>query len=223
MKNNVLILTIVVLAVTLILSFGATLRPQLTVDEQDLIVEAVIQTIDPEGMAQSIAATVEANVLKKMGELMDGTISSDNAGAETASISTPTVASTYSGLHARFVNSYAYTVGEDEGSAVTVQSEYTPNVLFTIDVVFENDGDTVWPAQVEMRNVSTSGTYTGHRAEVIVDTTYDPVVPGKKRAFSIAAHGSEDLGYHTFYFQLYDAVSGSLIPGGSGSFSYLAK
>ena len=48
-------------------------------------------------------------------------------------------------------------------------------------------------------------------------------VPRLKSLFTIAAHGSEELGWHTFYFQLYDAISGSVIAGGNGSFSYLAK
>ncbi len=229
MKKSILIIAIAVLSVALVISIGATVRPQLSMDEQNLIVDSVIQTINPEGLAESIAATVEANVLKQIGGLADETAENTEETAisetESALVPTPTpaVESTYSGIHAKFVNSYAYTVGGDEGDQVTVQSEYTPNVLFNIDVVFENDGDTVWPALIEMRNVSTSGTYTGHSPNVIVDTTYAPVVPGGKRAFTIAAHGSEDLGYHTFYFQLYDAVSGSLIAGGSGSFSYLAK
>jgi hypothetical protein len=56
-----------------------------------------------------------------------------------------------------------------------------------------------------------------------VDTSNNPVKPGDRLGFSISAHGSEELGWHTFYFQLYDAVSGVPIPGGYGYFSYLAK
>ena len=74
-----------------------------------------------------------------------------------------------------------------------------------------------------MRNTGSVSTYTGHHENAIVDTSTDPVLPGERQGFTIAAHGSEELGWHTFYFQLYDAISGSIIAGGNGSFSYLAK
>lgn len=246
MKKYIFFIGVILTVLTIFATLAATTKPQLTIDEQNLIIDSVVQTINPQGMIDSIAATVEARVLSQLGNPMNAAISSPipsmaaptaTAAAATAIPSATVAAPTktavktgetnpdgsYKGVHAKFVNSYAYTVGGDQGELKTFETEYTPNVLFNIDVVFENDGDTVWPALIEMRNVATSGTYTGHSPNVIVDTTYAPVVPGGKRAFSIAAHGSEDLGYHTFYFQLYDGVSGSLIGGGSGSFSYLAK
>jgi hypothetical protein len=246
MKKNIFFIGVIITALTVAMALAATPKPQLTMDEQNLIVDSVIQTINPQGMMDSIVATVEARVLSQLANPSTAAASSPippppaptATVASATAIASPTVAAptktaiktgetnpdgSYKGVHAKFVNSYAYTVGGDQGELKTFETEYTPNVLFNIDVVFENDGDTVWPALIEMRNVATSGTYTGHSPNVIVDTTYEPVVPGGKRAFSIAAHGSEDLGYHTFYFQLYDGVSGSLIGGGSGSFSYLAK
>lgn len=247
MKKNIFFIGMILTALTLFAALAATTKPQLSIDEQNLIVDSVIQTINPQGMIDSIVATVEARVLSQLGNPLN-TASAANTPipsiiapaatvVATAAMPSPTTVPTktaiktgetnpdgsYQGVHAKFVNSYAYTVGGDQGELKTFETEYTPNVLFNIDVVFENDGDTVWPALVEMRNVATSGTYTGHSPNVIVDTTYAPIIPGGKRAFSIAAHGSEDLGYHTFYFQLYDGISGSLIGGGSGSFSYLAK
>lgn len=226
MKKSILIFVLSILVLTLFATIAASIQPQLTTDEQNMIVESVIQTINPQGMIDSIVSTVEARVLVQSSGASEATATP----AGTSSTTEPVAGATgttpegpFTGIHAKFSNSYAYTVGGDNGDQVTVESEYTPNTLFNIDVVFENDGDTVWPALVEMRNVSTAGTYTGHSPNVIVDTTYAPVIPGGKRAFTIAAHGSEDLGYHTFYFQLYDAVSGSLLAGGSGSFSYLAK
>lgn len=224
MKKSVLICIISILSLTLIATIAASVQPQLTTDEQNMIVESVIQTINPQGMIDSIVSTVEAHILiQGSGTSATATPAGTSSTTEPVAGATATPEGPFTGIHAKFSNSYAYTVGGDNGDQITVETEYTPNTLFNIDVVFENDGDTVWPALVEMRNVGTAGTYTGHSPNVIVDTTYAPVIPGGKRAFTIAAHGSEDLGYHTFYFQLYDAVSGSLIAGGSGSFSYLAK
>lgn len=225
MKKSVLICIILILSLTLIATIAASVQPQLTMDEQNMIVESVIQTINPQGMIDSIVSTVEARILIQGSDTSEATTTPAGPSSTTEPVAgvTTTPEGPFTGIHAKFSNSYAYTVGGDNGDQVTVETEYTPNTLFNIDVVFENDGDMVWPALVEMRNVGTAGTYTGHSPNVIVDTTYAPVIPGGKRAFTIAAHGSEDLGYHTFYFQLYDAVSGSLIAGGSGSFSYLAK
>ncbi len=129
---------------------------------------------------------------------------------------------TYRGLHAKFVNSYAYTLGGDDGSEKEFKTEYTPNVRFNIDVVFENDGSVVWPAHIEMRHVGNIGEYTGHAESIYIDRTYDPVKPGDKVGFSVSCYGSENLGWTTFYFKLYDADSGSVIEGGEGSFTYHA-
>ena len=130
---------------------------------------------------------------------------------------------TYRGLHAKQVNAYAYTIGEDENGVVRqFHTEYTPNTRFNVDVVFENDGSLVWPPRIEMRHVGNVGEYTGHAESVISDRTYDPVKPGDRCSFTVSAYGSEVLGWTTFYFQLYDADSGSIIEGGQGSFTYHA-
>ena len=209
------------LAIALIVTIAATIQPQLSIDEQNLIVNAVIQTLNPAQMAADIAATVEANVLAKLGgsaALVTNTVENAEAAAEIGA------SGPFPGLHAKFVNSYAYTTGEsDENGGRVFSSEYIPNELFNFDVVFENDGTIPWPAQIEMRNTGSVSTYTGHRESAVVDTSADPVLPGERQGFTIAAHGSEELGWHTFYFQLYDAISGSIIAGGNGSFSYLAK
>lgn len=131
---------------------------------------------------------------------------------------------TYRGLHAKFFNSYAYTVGEDEnGITKTFHTDYIPNERFNVDVVFENDGSTPWPAIIEMRHTGNSGEYTGHTESTIIDRSNNAVMPGDKCGFTVSAHGSENLGYITFFFKLYDAVSGTPIEGGEGSFSYLAR
>ena len=129
---------------------------------------------------------------------------------------------TYRGLHAKQVSAYAYTLGGDNGSEKEFKTEYTPNVRFNVDIVFENDGSVVWPARIEMRHVGNVGEYTGHAESVYIDRTYDPVKPGGKAAFTVSCYGSENLGWTTFYFKLYDADSGSVIEGGEGSFTYHA-
>lgn len=216
---------------------GASVQPQLTQDEQNIIVDAVVLTINPEAMREEIISTVRADVLYYLGiapptvtptplpPTATATIAATNAGAadSTGATQSTVAPESYAGEHAKFVNSYAYTVGGDSGDQKTFESEYTPNTLFNFDVVFENDGTLAWPPQVEMRNTGSVSTYTGHRPNVIIDTSNDPVLPGERLGFSMAAHGSEELGYHTFYFQLFDANSGVAIPGGYGYFSYLAK
>ena len=72
-----------------------------------------------------------------------------------------------------------------------------------------------------MRHVGNVGEYTGTES-VSIDRTYDPILPGERAGFTISAYGSENLGWTTFYFQLYDADSGTVIEGGQGSFSYNA-
>lgn len=226
-------LILILLGLSLAATIAATIQPQLSMDEQSVIVDAVIQTINPAQMAYDIAATVEANVLAQIQNGAAANARIDAAPIEVAAdpvqASAPvpeqaTVGGQFQGLHAKFVNSYAYTTGEtDENGGRVYSSEYTPNVLFNFDVVFENDGTVPWPAQIEMRNTGSVSTYTGHRESAVVDTSNDPVMPGERQGFTIAAHGSEELGWHTFYFQLYDAISGSMIAGGNGSFSYLAK
>lgn len=129
---------------------------------------------------------------------------------------------TYRGLHAKQVSAYAYTLGGDNGSEKEFKTEYTPNVRFNIDVVFENDGSVIWPARIEMRHVGNVGEYTGHAESVYIDRTYDPVKPGDRASFTVSCYGSENLGWTTFYFKLYDADSGSVIEGGEGSFTYHA-
>ncbi len=231
-KNSILIAGSLLLVLCLALIIGASMQPQLSQDEQSVIVDAVIQTLNPQAMSESIAATVRADVLYYLGiapptavpTALPPTATPDPAAAAAVSAAaSPATGESFAGVHAKFVNSYAYTVGGDSGSEKKFETEYTPNTLFNFDVVFENDGTFNWPPQVEMRNTGSVSTYTGHRPSVTVDTSANPVEPGERQGFSIAAHGSEELGYHTFYFQLFDAVSGIAIPGGYGYFSYLAK
>lgn len=264
-----------VLAVVLLTA--ASVQPQLSYDEQNAIVEAVVQTMNPDAMKATIIAEVEADLIRKfdasgyvgLSAALSVPLEASEApaAAESASTATPTpdllvspdnsntaaddmpkteteknseseyetnIADyyngailqedgTYRGLHAKQVNAYAYTVGESEGGTYReFHTEFQPNVRFNLDVVFENDGSLVWPSRIEMRHTGNVGEYTGHTESVVIDRTANPVLPGDKCGFTISAHGSENLGWTTFYFQLFDADSGSVIEGGQGSFTYNA-
>lgn len=271
---------ILLAAAVVLLIMAAGAHPQLSLDEQDAIVEAVVQTLNPENMKATVIAEVEADLIAKFNaagfvgvagaisqplpaateeplplpteepqpaetEVLlisktsdDLTETSDTAAGAAAVPAGPRTVDdihdfpegaelqpdgTYRGLHAKQVNSYAYTIGEDENGVVRqFHTEYTPNVRFNLDVVFENDGSVIWPARIKMCHVGTIGEYTGHAPCVEIDRTYDPVKPGDRAGFTVSAYGSENLGWTTFYFQLYDAVSGSPIEGGYGSFTYHA-
>lgn len=256
----------------LLIITAATVHPQLSLDEQDAIIEAVIQTMNPENMKKTLIAEVETDLIIKFnnagyvglaGALMVPGENNEQKTEIAASASTPTPENTagpdsndtakatasptiqgtrlietsiadyydgailqedgtYRGLHAKFVHAYAYAVGSSEdGQTRQFSNAFTPNTWFNVDVVFENDGSLVWPPRMEMRHVGNVGEYTGTES-VSIDRSYDPILPGQRASFTISAYGSENLGWTTFYFQLYDADSGSVIEGGQGSFSYNA-
>ena len=257
------------LLIVLLIS-AAAVQPQLSMDEQSAIIEAVVQTMNPENMKATVAAEVEADLIEKFtaagyvglaaalsvpqqeSEVPEGPAAVLPTATPTPvlSVSAGSTAvpetkagprlietniadyyegavqqedGTYRGLHAKQVNAYAYTIGEDENGVVRqFHTEYTPNTRFNVDVVFENDGSLIWPPRIEMRHVGNVGEYTGHAESVYVDRTYDPVKPGDRCSFTVSSYGSENLGWTTFYFQLYDADSGSIIEGGQGSFTYHA-
>ena len=272
MNNSKKFLLFGILIVLLIAAAGV--HPQLSLDEQQMIIDAVAATMNPENMKATVIAEVEADLAAKFtaagyvglaGALAQPQIavtvettpvptetllissvleSPEELNVTTAESGSDTAVSgervidsiidyangavlqpdgTYRGLHAKQVNSYAYTIGEDENGAVKqFHTEYTPNVRFNLDVVFENDGSVIWPARMKMCHTGNVGEYTGHAECVEIDRTYDPVKPGDRAAFTVSAYGSENLGWTTFYFQLYDAVSGTPIEGGQGSFTYHA-
>lgn len=273
MRNSFkFVFPVVIIILLMIIAAGA--RPQLSYDEQNAIIDAVVQTMDPERMKAEVIAEVEQNLIAKFnaggytGLVAALSLDLPQTPAPTATVpptptadpgeilrptsetaeAAPTLAAsgtgepreydkaidywdgavlqedgTYRGLHAKQVSAYAYTLGGDEnGQVKEFQTRYTPNVRFNVDVVFENDGSVVWPAHIEMRHVGNVGEYTGHAESVYSDRTNDPVKPGDRCAFTVSAYGSENLGWTTFYFKLFDADSGSVIEGGNGSFTYEA-
>ena len=93
--------------------------------------------------------------------------------------------------------------------------KYVPNEKFNIAIGFENTGTATW----EM-----GGTLilTGVVGEIHVQTEAvlgKNVAPGEKVEFDLWAYSAELLGWHTYYFQLYDR-SGVAIEGASAVFSY---
>ena len=63
-KSQKLVIIGALLAILLIMAAGA--QPQLSLDEQNAIVEAVVQTMNPENMKATIIAEVEADLIAKL-------------------------------------------------------------------------------------------------------------------------------------------------------------
>ncbi|HET8707546.1 MAG TPA: hypothetical protein VFM46_14670, partial [Pseudomonadales bacterium] len=93
--------------------------------------------------------------------------------------------------------------------------EYIPNEKFTLALGFKNTGTVAWAAGSKVKLVSYKGEVTVN-PEV---TTDKAVAPGDKVEFDLWAFGSETLGQHTWYFQLYSS-QGVPVPGGAIAFSY---
>lgn len=93
--------------------------------------------------------------------------------------------------------------------------EYIPNERFTLALGFKNTGSVGWPSGTTVKLVS-------YKGEVTVNpqvTTDKSVAPGDKVEFDLWAFGSETLGQHIWYFQIY-TPQGVPIPGGAIAFSY---
>ncbi len=186
----------------------ATVTPTPTATPDAAVAETAEVTAAAAAAAKTPAANDGERIIDKALDYWDGAVLQEDG--------------TYRGLHAKQVSAYAYTLGGDNGSEKEFKTEYTPNVRFNVDVVFENDGSVIWPARIEMRHIGNVGEYTGHAESVYIDRTYNPVKPGDRASFTVSCYGSENLGWTTFYFKLYDAESGSVIEGGEGSFTYHA-
>ncbi len=93
--------------------------------------------------------------------------------------------------------------------------EYLPNEWFSLAMGFENNGTIAWEPGCRL-------VITGFEGEVTVqqDAMIEKGVnPGEKAEFNLWAFGSETITTHTWYFQIVQP-SGSVIPGGYGSFTY---
>jgi hypothetical protein len=93
--------------------------------------------------------------------------------------------------------------------------EYKPNEKFSLAVRFQNTGTAGWEPGYRLK-------LTGFKGEITVQTELElgrGINPGEAAEFDLWAYGSETLGKHIWYFQLYTS-NGFAVPGGSASFSY---
>lgn len=93
--------------------------------------------------------------------------------------------------------------------------KYVPNEKFSLAIRFLNTGTYGWDAGYKLKLVSAQGEITV-QPEATLGTGVDP---GKAAEFDLWAFGSETLGRHTWFFQLYSSA-GVPVPGGSAAFSY---
>lgn len=95
--------------------------------------------------------------------------------------------------------------------------EYIPNKKFGLAIRFQNTGTVAWTPGYRLK-------LTGFEGEITVQTELElgqAIEPGKAAEFDLWAFGSEMMGRHVWYFQLYTA-EGYPVPGGSAAFSYTA-
>jgi len=112
-------------------------------------------------------------------------------------------------LSAQFL--YAVTFPENK-------HEYIPNEKFGLAIGYLNTGTMTWDAGYRLKLVSFKGEVTVQKEAELGKS----IAPGKKVEFDLWAFGSETLGQHIWYFQLYSS-QGVAIPGGAAVFSYTAK
>jgi len=96
--------------------------------------------------------------------------------------------------------------------------EYIPNEKFGLAIRFKNTGSTAWQAGFRLVLTSFQGEVTVQKEAELGQS----IEPGEAAEFDLWAFGSETLGRHTWFFQLYSA-QGLAVPGGSAVFSYTSK
>jgi hypothetical protein len=96
--------------------------------------------------------------------------------------------------------------------------EYIPNEEFGLALGFENTGTITWLPGYRLKIVNYVGEVTVQQ-EVELGQAIEP---GKKVEFNLWAFGSETLGQHVWYFQLY-TPEGVPVPGGVGVYSYTSQ
>jgi hypothetical protein len=125
--------------------------------------------------------------------------------------STPAVTATefIAGPGAKFL--YAATFPESK-------SEYTPNEKFGLAIGFKNIGTVAWGPGYILKMVSFTGEYTAWPELALGHV----VNPGEKAEFDLAGFGSEQLGKHSWVYQLY-TENGTAVTGGRAYFTYTSK
>jgi hypothetical protein len=116
-----------------------------------------------------------------------------------------------SGLSAKFL--YASTYGGVDGGG----NSFTPNERFGLAFGFKNTGTITWNGGYQVHLVKAVKEFTGQPGAFLPG----PVKPGDKTEVNLWAYGSEDLGQHIWYYQLF-TPNGIPVPGGQAVFYYLA-
>jgi hypothetical protein len=93
-----------------------------------------------------------------------------------------------------------------------------PNEKFSLAIRYKNTGTQDWTPGYRLQLVGFQG-----EATVQLEAQLGrAIAPGEAAEFDLWAFGSETLGRHIWYFQLYTG-EGLPVPGGSGSFSYTSQ
>lgn len=95
---------------------------------------------------------------------------------------------------------------------------YVPNERFSVAIRFLNNGTSTWEPGYTLKISGFEGEITVQQ-EATLDKSF---APGDAAEFDLWAYGSETLGTHVWYFQLY-STSGAAIPGGYAVFSYTSE
>jgi hypothetical protein len=93
--------------------------------------------------------------------------------------------------------------------------DYVPNEKYGLALGFLNNGTITWEAGYRLK-------IANYKGEITVQPEVElgqAIAPGQKVEFNLWAFGSEMLGEHTWYFQLYTS-QGVPVPGGVGVFTY---
>lgn len=94
---------------------------------------------------------------------------------------------------------------------------FVPNEAINIAWGLKNVGTVTWSPDYVLRYVG--GEAFTARYEIPLGKV---VAPGEKAEFNFGAFGSEELGKHTTYWQLYNPY-GAPVPGGYVSFTYISQ
>ncbi len=120
---------------------------------------------------------------------------------------TPTAtATTAPAISAKFLSAGAFPENK---------AERVPNERFSVAIRFLNTGTTGWVPGYRLKLVN----FQGEATVQLEAELGQGVDPGKPVEFDLWAYGSETLGTHIWYFQLY-TPQGVPVPGGVASYSY---